>query len=126
MTFAMWTILAAAILPLVATGMAKAGGGYDNASPRTWEQGLSGWRARASWAHRNHMEAFPVFAAAVLVAQMARAPQGVVDGLAAVFIVARAGYTAAYVADRATLRSLLWFVGFGCDVLLFCAGLLQA
>jgi uncharacterized MAPEG superfamily protein len=126
MTFALWTILAAAILPLLATSIAKAGGsGYDNASPRTWETRLSGWRARANWAHRNHMEAFPVFAAAVLVAQVAHGPQGVIDGLAAVFILARVGYTAAYVMDKATLRSGFWFVGFVCDVLLFCTPLLH-
>jgi uncharacterized MAPEG superfamily protein len=125
MTFALWMILVAAILPLVATAVAKSGGsGYDNASPRTWEAQLSGWRARANWAHRNHMEAFPVFAAAVLVAQMAHAPQGVVNALAGVFILARIGYTVAYIADRASLRSVLWVIGFLCDVALFCSGLM--
>ncbi len=126
MTFALWTILVAAILPLLATSMAKAGAsGYDNASPRTWETRLSGWRARANWAHRNHIEAFPVFAAAVLVAQVAHGPQAVVDGLAAVFIVARIGYTAAYVMDKASLRSALWLIGFVCDILLFCSPLMK-
>lgn len=127
MTFALWAILAAAVLPLLTTSLAKGrGSGYDNASPRTWETTLSGWRARANWAHRNHMEAFPVFAAAVLVAHIAHGPQGVINGLAAIFILARIGYTAAYITDRATLRSLLWFVGFVCDILLFCTPLLKA
>ena len=125
MTFALWMILVAAVLPLLTTAAAKAGGGYDNAAPRTWETTLRGWRARASWAQRNHHEAFGPFAAAVLVAHVAHAPQGVVDGLAAAFIVARVGYTAAYIADRATLRSALWAMGFLCDVGLFCAGLLR-
>lgn len=126
MTFALWTILAAAFLPLVTTGIAKAGrSGYDNAAPRAWEAGLSGWRARASAAHRNHYEAFGPFAAAVLVAHVAGGPQGTVDGLAAAFIVARLGYTWAYIQDRPGLRSSLWGAGLLCDVLLFCSPLLS-
>lgn len=124
MTFALWMILVAAMLPLVTTGIAKAGGsGYDNRAPRTWEAGLTGWRARASWAHRNHIEAFAPFAAAVLVATVVHAPQGAVDGLAAGFVVARVGYTAAYMGDQAAVRSGLWFVGLLCVIGLFCAGL---
>ena len=126
MTFALWMILVAAMLPLVTTGMAKFGGqGYDNAAPRDWETRLQGWRARASWAHRNHIEAFGPFAAAVLVAHIVHAPQHVIDTLAAVFILARLGYTAAYIAGTATLRSALWGIGLVCDILLFCAGLLH-
>ena len=124
MTLALWTILAAAILPLLATGMAKYGGsGYDNNTPRAWESSLTGWRARANWAHRNHIEAFAPFAAAVLTAHLVHAPQTLVNWLAAGFIAARLAYTAAYLADQATLRSLCWALGFACVVGLFCAGL---
>ncbi len=119
-------ILVAAMLPLVTTGVAKAGGsGYDNAAPRAWESTLSGWRARASAAHRNHIEAFAPFAAAVLVAHLAHGPQRVADGLAAVFILARLAYTAAYIQGAATARSAVWFVGLLCVILLFCAPLLS-
>ena len=125
MTFALWVILVAAMLPLLTTGIAKSGrSGYDNASPRTWEAGLSGWRARASAAHRNHYEAFGPFAAAVLVAQVAHGPQGLVDGLAGGFILARVAYTAAYINDRPSVRSLLWGIALLCEILLFCSPLL--
>lgn len=125
MTFALWTILVAALLPLIATGIAKAGlSGYDNAQPRVWETRLTGWRQRANWAHRNHIEAFAPFAAAVLVAHWVHAPQARVDALAAAFILARVAYTAAYIADRAGLRSVCWAVGFGAQLGLFCAGVL--
>ena len=122
MTFALWTILMAAVLPLLCTGAAKYGGtGYDNAAPREWEQRLTGWRARVNWAHRNHYEAFGPYAAAVLVAHVAQAPQEVVDLLAAGFIAARVAYSFAYIFDRPTLRSALWAAGFFCMVGLFLA-----
>jgi len=126
-TLALWSILVAAILPLVATGIAKYGEtGYDNNNPREWEAKLEGWRKRASWAHRNHIEAFGPFAAAVLVAHIAHGPQGLVDALAAAFIAARIAYTAAYIADAASLRSAMWALGFLAQVGLFCAGLFAA
>ena len=123
MTFALWTILAAAVLPLLCAAAWKVGSGYDNAVPRRDIDRLTGWRARAEWSQRNHYEAFGPFAAAVLAAQWAQAPQGRVDALAAAFILARLAYTAAYVAGWATLRSALWLAGFACVVLLFVAGL---
>ena len=125
MTFALWTILAAMVLPYLCAGAAKSpGGGYDNAAPRTSLDRMKGWRARADWAQRNHFEAFAPFAAAVLTAQWVHAPQGRIDLLAGLFILARIIYTAMYIANLPTLRPLVWTVGFVCVVLLFCAGVL--
>ncbi len=124
MTFALWTILVAALLPYFCTAAAKFGGaGYDNAAPRAGRDRLTGWRQRADWAQQNHFEAFAPFAAAVLVAHWVHAPQGRVDLLAGVFLAARLVYTAAYIANRPSLRSLVWMVGLVCVILLFCAGL---
>ncbi len=124
MTFALWTILAAAVLPYLSVALAKFGGaGYDNAAPRSSMERLQGWRRRADWAHRNHIEAFAPFAAAVLVAQWAHGPQGLVNWLAGGFVLLRVAYTAAYILDRPALRSVLFFLGFACVVGLFCAGL---
>ncbi len=122
MTFAFWAVLAAAILPYLTTGLAKSGG-FDNRAPREWQARLTGWRQRADWAQRNHFEAFPPFAAAVIIATLAHAPQGRVDALAGVFVVMRVIYTAMYVADWANLRSVVWFLGVLCVVALFCIGL---
>ena len=124
MTFALWTILAAAVLPLLCTGAAKYGGpGYDNGTPRPSLDALQGWRARADWAHRNHYEAFGPFAAAVLTAHLVHAPQSGIDRLAAAFIALRVLYTLAYLMDWPSVRSAFWAGGFVCVVLLFCAGL---
>ena len=111
MTTAYWCVLVAAMLPYAAVGLAKARPGFDNHAPREWLARLSGWRQRAHWAHQNSFEAFPAFAAAVIIAHLAQAPQGRIDLLAVVFVVARVAYIGAYVADAAVLRSLVWSVG---------------
>jgi uncharacterized MAPEG superfamily protein len=119
MTFAYWCVLAAALLPLLTVIPAKAARDFDNNAPRLWEGRCTGWRARGYWAHLNAFEAFPPFAAAVIIAHLAHAPQGAINLLAAVFIVARVAHAACYYADLATLRSLVWFVGLFCVIGLF-------
>ena len=121
LTFALWMILAAAMLPYLTVGAAKFGGaGYDNAAPRQWTEGLQGWRRRMEWAHRNHFEAFPAFAAAVLVSYVTGVSE-TADWLAGAFVGLRVGYTAAYAADRPGLRSVLWFLALACVIGLFTA-----
>jgi len=120
MTAAYWCVLVAALLPLVWAGAAKVGGGrYNNARPREFLGSLSGWPARANFAQQNSYEAFPPFAAGVIIAQLCDAPQFTVDALALTFIVARLAHGLCYIADQAGLRSLVWLVGFGCVVGLF-------
>ncbi len=121
MPVSFWCILVAGALPYVATMLAKAGAPYDNRNPRAWLDGLSGWRARANAAQQNSFEAFPLFAAAVIIASQLGADAARVDALAVAFIAARIGYLAAYLADRAALRSLAWFVGIGCVAAIFLA-----
>jgi uncharacterized MAPEG superfamily protein len=122
-TIALWCILVAAVLPYVFTAVAKVGheAGIHrlNRQPRVFQAELSGYRARAHWAHLNSIEAFPPFAAAVLTAQLVHAPQGRIDLLAVLFIVLRLVYAAFYLADKAPLRSLTWFLGLLCVVGLF-------
>jgi uncharacterized MAPEG superfamily protein len=115
----MWMILVAALLPYGTVAIAKASGDVDNRAPRLSEERLTGRAQRADWAHRNHFEAFAPFAAAVIVAQLAHAPQSRIDALAVAFVIARVGYTWAYLDDRASLRSLLWALGFACVIALF-------
>jgi uncharacterized MAPEG superfamily protein len=120
MTFAFWTILAAGLLPTICAGIAKAGGkGFDNAAPRVWLERQTGWRLRADWAQRNHLEVFPLFAAAVIVAAITHAPQSWADALAVAFVLIRIAYSAAYILDRPNLRSLLWSCGLLCVIGLF-------
>lgn len=123
MPIAYWCILAAALLPLLFTAIAKFGGGgrgFTNRKPRLFQaQLVDGYRARAHWAHLNSIEAFPPFAAAVLVAQQLQAAQGRVDALALAFVGLRLVYGALYLADLALLRSLVWAGGLACVIALF-------
>ena len=123
MTIAYWCVLVAAILPLIWAGAAKSGAeNYDNASPRSFMAALSGWQLRADWAQQNSYEAFPPFAAAVIIAHVSQnAGQGTIDLLAGLFILARIVHGIMYITDRATVRSLAWTVGFGCVIGLFIA-----
>ncbi len=122
MTIAFWCVLVAGFLPYFGTLTAKIGGErFDNSNPRDWLDAQSGFRKRANAAQHNSFEAFPFFAAAVIIAHVAGAPQGRIDLFAVVFVLARLFYIAFYVADMATLRSLAWFVGIGSVVALFLA-----
>ncbi|HRE14826.1 MAG TPA: MAPEG family protein [Usitatibacteraceae bacterium] len=121
MTFAFWCVLAAILLPYGTVGIAKWSSRYDNHAPRDWLAGLEGRRKRAFHAHLNHFEALPAFASGVVIAHLARAPQGWVDGLAGAFVLLRVAYTWAYLEDRATLRSILWIGGLACVCGLFVA-----
>lgn len=122
MTIAYLCVLAAAILPILCAGIAKAGfRGYDNRTPRDWLARQEGFRRRADAAQANGFEALPLFAAAVVIAHQLGAPQGRLDALALAFLAARVAYIGAYLADRAMLRSIAWIVGFGLAIAIFFA-----
>ncbi|MGL4239576.1 MAG: MAPEG family protein [Beijerinckiaceae bacterium] len=120
MTIALWCVLLAALLPVVSAGIAKsAGGAYDNADPRGRASSYEGLAKRAHAAHLNGFEAFPLFAAAVLVAELKGGPRGMVDALAVVYISARVGYVGLYLLDKPALRSLVWAIAFFCAIAIF-------
>lgn len=126
MTLAYWCVLMAMFMPIVWVGFAKVGGGktgggrYDNAAPRAYLGRLEGWPARANWAQQNALEAFPPFAAGVIIAhQVGQLAQATIDLLAVTFVAARIVYGVLYMLDLATLRSLVWCVGLIATVLLF-------
>jgi uncharacterized MAPEG superfamily protein len=114
-------VLIAAMLPYVAVACAKWRRGYDNRAPRAGIEQLAPLRQRAYWAHLNAFEAFPAFAAAVIIAQLAHAAQPMVDGLAVTFVGARVAHLIFYLKDLASLRSVAWAVGIGCVIGLFFA-----
>lgn len=127
MTIAEACIIVACLLPVACAGIAKSKGfgkprregGFDNHHPRQWLAGLGGWQARANAAQQNSFEALPLFVAGVLVAERLQTMQSRVDLLAAIFILLRLGYIGAYLADQASLRSLLWLAGMGVSIALF-------
>lgn len=110
-------ILIAGVLPLLCTGIAKWGfQNYDNRNPRAWLANQTGFRARANAAQSNSFEAFPFFAAAVLAAVQSGVAVGTINTVAGIYIVSRLVYIACYVADKASLRSLVWGVGYACVI----------
>ena len=125
MTLAYWMILAAAFVPYLATAYAKFSEGgartYDNHAPRVQAETLPPQRRRGYWAQLNGFEAFPPFAAGVIVAHLAGAAQPTIDGLAVTFVALRVIYTGCYIYDQPTPRSLVWVLGFACVVGLFVA-----
>lgn len=122
MTIAYWCVLVGAFLPLLYTAIAKfAGPGFNNSRVRDFQERLEGFRKRAHWAHLNSFEAFPPFAAAVVIAHQAGAAGALVDYLALSWIGFRLLYGAFYLADQATLRSLAWLGAVVCWVWMFVA-----
>lgn len=122
MTFAFWCVAITAFMPLVWIGYAKVkAGGYDNANPRVWRATLVGQLQRAASAETNSYEAFPPFAAAVIIAHFVGVQQPTIDLLAGVFLVARILHGIFYISDKDLYRSLAWTAGFFSMVGLFLA-----
>ena len=121
MTIAELCLLGAVVLTILSIMPAKLSGRgeYDNGNPRDPRYFTPGLRSRSQGAHLNGYEAFPFFAVAVILAEMRAVPQGTVDKLAVAFLVARILYVLLYLGDRPSLRSVVWSVGFACNVAIF-------
>ena len=127
MTIAQLCLLVACALPPLCAGLAKSkgagkrrrDGGFDNNRPREWLAKLDGWQARANAAQANSWEALPIFLAGLFVAHQHQAAQATVDALAMGFIAARLVFIGLYLADKATLRSLVWTAGIAASAALF-------
>lgn len=120
MTFAYWCVVLTAFLPVIWAGIAKSGlKNFDNSKPRESLAAASGWAQRANWAQQNSYEAFPPFAAGVIIAHLAGAAQPTIDLLAGLFLACRITHGIVYISDRPTIRSLVWTTGFLCVVALF-------
>ncbi|AIN60574.1 MULTISPECIES: MAPEG family protein [Pseudomonas] len=124
MTVALWCILVALVLPPLCALIAKLSSGYfgfrANHDPRAFLDELEGLPRRAHAAQLNGYEAFPAFAAAVLVADIVgNAEQVTQDVLGVMYITSRLLYIICYLADWAVLRSLVWFVGMALIVSFF-------
>ena len=123
MTIADLCLLACVVLTIAAIVPAKMDGlkEYDNGNPRDPRFYTPGLRRRSQGAHLNSYEAFPFFAAAVILAEMRGVPQGIVNGLAVAFVVARIAYVLLYLGDRPSARSAVWSAGFACNLAIFFA-----
>jgi uncharacterized MAPEG superfamily protein len=108
-------VLIAAIMPMLFAGYAKfSAKGYNNSSPREFLDKLQGKGKRAHYAQLNSFEAFPAFAASIIIAHQAGVYSSFISTAAVVFIVFRILYGICYINDKASFRSLCWFGGFAC------------
>lgn len=120
MTIALYCVLIAALMPLIWTGYAKfSGPGFNNNTVRDFQAELKGKRQRAHWAHLNSFEAFPPFAAAVLVSHLVHGPSQTANIIALLWVAFRTLYGIFYIADMATPRSLVWLGATICWIALF-------
>src|SRR5882757_892512 len=121
MTIAELCLVGAVLLTILSIVPAKLDGRreYDNANPRDPRFYTLGLRARSQGAHLNGYEAFPFFAAAVILAEMRQAPQSTLNVLAVTFILIRVVYVLLYLANRPTLRTIAWSAGLLCNLAIF-------
>ena len=120
MTYAYWYLFAVMLLPYVFAVLAKINHPkFNNKRPRDFLEELDGWRKRSHWAQMNSYEIFPSFAAALIIAHLARANQASIDVLALSFLGFRILYGIFYISDRPTFRSLAWFGSLLCIIGLF-------
>ena len=121
MTIAYWCVLAAAIIPYIWAITAKASKpGFNNNKPRIFLNELKGWCQRANWAQANSFEAFPAFAAAIIIGSVvSNVEQNTLDALALLFVTCRLLHGIFYITDKATLRSIVWFIGISSWVSIF-------
>lgn len=114
---AYWCVFVTALLPYIWVAIAKARGErYDNREPRAWLARQADPRVRrANAAQLNAFEAFPAFAAGVVLAQLAGVPAERIALLALAFVVCRLAHGVIYILGAAHgLRSLVWFAGLAC------------
>jgi len=117
MTVVLSCLLVAVLLPYVlagATGYFKSQqlGSVDNHHPRAQSAQLTGTGARAVAAQANAWEALAVFTAALAAAFFAGVDPASLAVPALVFVAARIAHAACYLADLASARSGVFFVGF--------------
>ncbi|STY30211.1 transmembrane protein [Legionella wadsworthii] len=115
-------ILIPYVLKMVVAHFMQKEGKYDNHYPRVQQARLQGMGARAVAAHQNSFESLLLFATAVLTAMATKHTGATIQLLAIIFILTRIIYSYFYLADKSTLRSATWFVGFICclAILVFC------
>lgn len=122
MSVLIWCLLIAGLLPIAAKApvvyFQNRDNGYDNRHPRAQQQRLTGAGARAVAGHYNAYEAFPLFAAAVLLVIATAQVSPLNQWLAVGFIVFRIMYHILYLANWDKLRSLVWFFALLCPIIM--------
>ena len=114
-----YLIIIACLLPYVFAVVAKMAGGFkreDNQNAREFLAKTTGLAARANAVQQNSFESLPLFIAAVLMAEYMVIPQVVVMMFGIAYIVLRIIYGICYLANWATLRSIVWMLSLLCPI----------
>ena len=114
-------IVVACLLPYVFTVIAKSKAGFqakDNQNPREFLAKTTGVAARANAVQQNSFESLPLFIAAVLMAEYMVIPEQFIFTLGWAYIVFRVIYGICYLANLATLRSIIWLLSLLCPIFL--------
>lgn len=122
MSTLIWCLLIAGLLPIAAKApvvyFQNRDKGYDNRHPRQQQARLTGAGARAVAGHYNAYEAFPLFAAAVLLVIATNQITETNVWFAIGFVVLRVIFHLLYIVNWDKLRSLVWFFAILCPVLM--------
>ena len=116
-----YLILIACLLPYVFTIIAKKAAGFkarDNQNPREFFVNITGLAARAHAVQQNSFESLPLFIAAILMAEYMVVQQTVIMTFGMAYIVFRIMYGICYLANWATLRSIVWLLSLLCPICL--------
>ena len=113
-------------VPFLAVAFARLNIGYDYYAPRAMFEKLPPYAQRATWAHQNSFEAFPIFAAAALMAYVTGVNSPLAAWAALSFIAARLFYSVFYISNIPILRSLMYAIGLVCSCTLFVLSIIQA
>lgn len=89
---------------------------YDNYHPRDQQAKLEGWKKRGVAAHNNGFESFAGFAAASILAYLAKVDAFWVSTLSLTYLGARTVYPIAYIANYGWTRSAIWTVSLTCTL----------
>lgn len=76
------------------------------------------WAARARRAHLNAVENLAVFGALVAALAISGQGDGLTAGAAALFFVARIGHFVVYLAGLPVVRTLIFAIGVGCQLVI--------
>lgn len=116
-----YLLLGACLLPYVFTIIAKFAGDFkvsDNKNPREFLAKTTGLAARANAVQQNSFESLPLFIAAILMAEYMVVQQTVIMTFGMAYIVFRIMYGICYLANWATLRSIVWLLSLLCPICL--------
>lgn len=116
-----YLILIACLLPYVFTLIAKKAAGFqnrDNQNPREFLAKTTGLAARANAVQQNSFESLPLFIAAILMAEYMVIQQHWIMTMGIAYLVLRVVYGICYLANWATLRSIVWMLSLMCPIYL--------